>query len=213
MKLYDYYRSSASYRVRIAVFFKQIDCELIHINLLSNSHLDADFIDKNPQHLLPLLEDGDVSLNQSLAILEYLEEKFPAPSLLPHDINKKMAVKAFALEIACEIHPLNNLRVLKYLKSDLKTGEKEKLEWYHHWLREGFASLESRVKSTHGKFCFGDSPSWADLCLIPQIYNALRFEFPMQDFPLLSKIYAHCLQQEYFIKASPEERVKNADLS
>jgi len=211
MKLYDYYRSSASYRVRIALHYKNIECELTHVNLLESAQKEEAYSEKNPQMLVPLLEDDQVRLNQTLAILEYLEEKFPSPSLLPEKLADKMAVKAFAQEIACEIHPLNNLRVLKYLKNDLDLSDKKKLEWYHHWLREGFTSLETRVSKTNGAFCFGNSPTWADLFLIPQMYNAYRFEFPMNDFPLLSKIYSHCLQQDYFIKASPEERVKETD--
>ena len=212
MKLYDYYRSSASYRVRIALHYKKINCEMIHVNLVKGEQQDSNFSEKNPQSLVPLLEDGDVKLNQTLAILEYLEDKFPDSPLLPENLEEKMAVKAFALEIACEIHPLNNLRVLKYIKNDLGLSEEKKLEWYHHWLREGFGPLEQRVSKTHGEYCFGNSPTWADLLLIPQMYNAYRFEFPMNEFPILSKIYEHCLKQDYFIKASPEERVKETDV-
>lgn len=212
MKLYDYYRSSASYRVRIAVHYKKLDCEFEHVNLVNSAQNDKKFRSKNPQQLVPLLEDGNIKLNQSLAILEYLEEKFPSPELLPQKIKERMAVKALAMEIACEVHPLNNLRVLKFLKSELRVSEKEKLKWYHHWLRVGFESFEKRVKKMHGDFCCGDSPTWADLLLIPQMYNAYRFEFPMEDFPLLTTIYRHCLNQEYFIKASPEERVKDTDI-
>ena len=213
MKLFDYYRSSASYRVRIALHYKNIDCELVHVNLVNGSHMEDSFSAKNPQQLVPLLEDGQISINQTIAILEYLEEKQPSPALLPEKLEDKMAVKAFALEVACEIHPLNNLRVLKYLKSELELEEKEKIQWYHNWLHEGFNSLEKRVSTTHGDFCFGDSPTWADLLLIPQMYNAYRFEFPMETYPVLSKIYTHCLKQDYFIKASPEERVKSTDVN
>ena len=213
MKLFDYYRSSASYRVRIALHYKNIDCELIHVNLVNDSHLEETFSEKNPQQLVPLLEDDQISLNQTIAILEYLEEKHPSPTLLPEKLEDKMAVKAFALEVACEIHPLNNLRVLKYLKNELKLENNTKTKWYHYWLQKGFDSLEKRVSKSHGDFCFGDSPTWADLLLIPQMYNAYRFEFPMEKYPILSKIYMHCLKQDYFIKASPEERVKDTDVN
>ena len=208
MKLYDYYRSSASYRVRIALHYKKVPYELEHINLVEGSHLEDEFSGKNPQKLLPLLEDGKIQINQSLAILEYLEEKFPEPPLLPKALKDKLAVKALALEIACEIHPLNNLRVLKYLKNDLNLNDLQKQSWYHHWLKEGFSSIETRIEGTHGEYCFGGSPTWADLLLIPQMYNAYRFEFPMEHFPILTKIYSHCMKQDFFIKASPEERIK-----
>ena len=212
MKLYDYYRSSASYRVRIAIHYKKLECEFEHVNLVKSAQNDMEYSSKNPQQLVPLLEDGQIKLNQSLAILEYLEDKYPSPALLPANIEDRMAVKALALEIACEIHPLNNLRVLKFLNSELGVSEEEKLNWYHHWLRIGFESFDKKVSTIHGDFCFGDSPTWADLLLVPQMYNAYRFEFPMDDFPLLTKIYNHCLKQEYFIKASPEERVKDIEI-
>ncbi|MCM8525009.1 MAG: maleylacetoacetate isomerase, partial [Lentisphaeraceae bacterium] len=195
MRLYDYYRSSASYRVRIAVHYKKIPCEFEQIQLTESEHTTKKYAAINPQKLVPCLKDGKTIINQSLCILEYLEEKFPEPALLPEKLEDKLAVKSFCQEIACEIHPLNNLRVLKYLKDKIKLSNEHKQEWYHHWLREGFAVLEKSIEKTHGNFCFGDNPTWADLFLIPQIYNAHRFSFPMGEFPLLSKIYEHCLRQ------------------
>lgn len=210
MKFYDYYRSSASYRVRIALQYKNIECAMEHVHLVENGgeHLGEKFTSDNPQQLVPLLIDGELRLNQSLAILEYLEEKFPDNPLLPENLAAKMEIKAFCLEVACEIHPLNNLRVLKYLKSEFNNSDEQKKQWYHHWLRTGFTSLEKRVAKTHGNFCFGDSPTWADLFMIPQIYNAYRFDFNMDDYPILKSINDHCLTLSYFKKASPEERLK-----
>ena len=212
MKLYDYYRSSASYRIRIALNFKGIECELEQVSLINNGgeqHNDS-FKKMNSQELVPLLEDGDLQLNQSMAILEYLEEKYPQRPLLPADRQERAAIRAFCQEIACEIHPLNNLRVLKYIKGPLAQNDVAKMEWYFHWLKLGFTSLEKKM-DTKGRFCFEDKPSWADLLLIPQIYNALRFSYPMQDHAALLNIYNNCLSLDYFIKASPEERLKEID--
>ncbi|MCM8541742.1 MAG: maleylacetoacetate isomerase [Lentisphaeraceae bacterium] len=211
MRLYDYYRSSASYRVRIAIHYKKVPCEFKQIQLTENEQTSKKYAKINPQKLVPCLVDGKILINQSLSILEYLEEKFPESALLPKALDKKLAVKSFCLEIACEIHPLNNLRVLQYLKNGIKTSDSEKIKWYHHWLKEGFQVLEKSIEKTHGSFCFGDSPTWADLFLIPQIYNAHRFHLPMEEFPVLSKINEHCLKQDYFIKASPEKRLKEIE--
>jgi maleylacetoacetate isomerase len=206
MKLFDYYRSSASYRVRIALHYKGINCQLEQINLVDNKQHGPDFTSQNPQQLVPLLQDGKIRINQSQAILEYLEEKFPQKPLLSGTAAKKAVIRAFVAEIACDIHPLNNLRVLKYLKNQLNLSEEQNKAWYFEWLGRGFSSLEKRVSNS--AFCFGETPSWADCFLIPQIYNARRFDYPMETFPKLDAIYKHCLQQSYFIEASPEERFK-----
>ena len=208
MQLYDYYRSSASYRVRIALHYKKLPCNFYQVQLTENEQASEEYAKINPHKLVPCLVDDNTVINQSLSILEYLEEKHPEPALLPNKLKDKLAVKSFCQEIACEIHPLNNLRVLKYLKNDLEISDTKKEDWYFHWLREGFSALEKSIQKTHGTFCFGDSPTWADLLLIPQIYNAYRFNFAMDEFPLLSEINNHCLKQSYFIKASPEERLK-----
>lgn len=211
MRLYDYYRSSASYRVRIALHYKNIPCEFIQIQLTENEQNSESYAQINPQKLVPCLVDKKTTVNQSVSILEYLEEKYPKPALLPITLEDKLEVKSFCHEIACEVHPLNNLRVLKYLKNELDVNDELKMDWYHHWLREGFQALEKSIEKKHGLFCLGDNPTWADLFLIPQIYNAKRFNFPMEDFPLLSKINEHCLKQDYFVKASPEERLKEIE--
>jgi maleylacetoacetate isomerase len=208
MKLFDYYRSSASYRVRIALQYKKIDCDYEHIHLIENEgeQFTEDYCQKNSQQLVPILQVGQQYINQSLAILEYLEGEFPQRPLLPKNPLKAAKVRAFVLELACEVHPLNNLRVLKFLKNDLSLKEPQKIQWYHHWLDLGFTSLTQKM--SQGPFCFGEKPSWADLFLIPQVYNAKRFEFDMARFPQLEAIYNHCMQQEYFSMASPEERLK-----
>ena len=209
LELFDYYRSSASYRIRIALLYKGLDCQLTQVHLVEDGgqHLLEDFTQKNSQQLIPLLRDGENYINQSMAMLEYLEEKFPDRPLLPKYSLKKAQVRAFAMEVACEIHPLNNLRVLKYIKNDFALSDKEKMQWYFHWLHKGFTSLTAKLGD--GPFCFGETPTFADLFLIPQIYNACRFEFDMSPFPELLAINDHCLKQEYFIKASPEERLKD----
>lgn len=208
LELFDYYRSSASYRVRIALNYKKLECKLTQVHLVEDGgqHLLEEFSAMNSQQLVPLLRDGENHINQSMAILEYLEEKFPDNPLLPEDPLSKAKVRAFSQEIACEIHPLNNLRVLKYIKNDFQKNDEEKMKWYFHWLEKGFSSLTTKLEK--GPFCFGGSPTFADLFLIPQIYNAHRFKFDMTSFPELSEIYNHCLKQDYFIKASPEERLK-----
>ncbi|NQZ56552.1 MAG: maleylacetoacetate isomerase [Lentisphaeraceae bacterium] len=208
MKLYDYYRSSASYRLRIALNYKKIDCELEHINLIDAAHHGESFKNINRQELVPVLQDGDLKLNQSLAILEYLEEKYPQKPLLPDNILKRAKIRAFALEIACEVHPLNNLRVLKYIKGPMQQSDEAKLEWYFHWLRLGFSSLDEKI-NTDTSFCFGNEPTWADIFLIPQIYNALRFKYPMDRHLKLLSVYEHCLGLRYFINASPEVRIQS----
>ena len=209
MILYDYYRSSASYRVRIAIHYKQLDCCFEQVNLVDGSQSGPEFTDKNPQGLVPLLDDGGVLINQSQAIIEYLDEKYPDNPLVFGTAAEKASIRAFTSEIACDIHPLNNLRVLKYLKSDLEVTDQQKNDWYFEWLEKGFTSLERRAVA--GPFCLGDRLSLADCFLIPQMYNAYRFNFSMEKFPKLVSIYNHCLNQEYFIKASPEERLKEIE--
>ena len=208
MKLFDYYRSSASYRLRIALNYKELKYELEHVNLVEGDHKNEYFLGINSQQLVPALEDGDLQLNQSLAILEYLEETYPQKPLLPENPAERAKIRAFALEIACEIHPLNNLRVLNYLRDAFKKNDEEKMQWYFHWLEVGFTSLETKV--AHDElFCFGNQPSWADIFLIPQIYNALRFEYPMGRHVKLQQIYEHCTRLPYFVNASPELRLQS----
>lgn len=208
MEFYSYWRSSAAYRVRIALAYKGLSTNTHYVHLLKEGgeQRTAQYQALNPAQLVPVLVDGDLTLNQSLAILEYLEAKHPEPALLPADLNQAMQVRAVALDIACDIHPLNNLRVLQYLTGTLELTEQQKLHWIQHWLQQGLQALELRLQKTAGLCCFGDEVSWADICLIPQIYNALRFSLDMSAYPTLKRIYQHCTSLPAFIKASPEQQ-------
>lgn len=208
MEFYSYWRSSAAYRVRIALALKGLPVETHYVHLLKEGgeQRTAQYQALNPAQLVPVLVDGDLTLNQSLAILEYLEAKHPQPALLPADLNLAMQVRAVALDIACDIHPLNNLRVLQYLTGTLELTEQQKLNWIQHWLQQGLQALEIRLQKTAGRCCFGDEVSWADICLVPQIYNALRFSLDMSAYPTLKRIYQHCTSLPAFIKASPEQQ-------
>lgn len=208
MEFYSYWRSSAAYRVRIALAYKGLSADTHYVHLLKEGgeQRTAQYQALNPAQLVPVLVDGDLTLNQSLAILEYLEAKHPEPALLPGDLNQAMQVRAVALDIACDIHPLNNLRVLQYLTGTLELTEQQKLNWIQHWLQQGLQALELRLQKTAGLCCFGDEISWADICLIPQIYNALRFSLDMSAYPTLKRIYQHCTLLPAFIKASPEQQ-------
>jgi len=208
MKLYGYWRSSAAYRVRIALNLLGLDCELLSVHLVKNGgeqHLE-EYKQKNPHELVPCLIDGDVCLNQSLAIIDYLSAKATNVSLLPADIVKQSLVKAFAYDVACEIHPLNNLRVQQYLVNEFKVSDEHKMQWVHDWMHTGFAALEVKLQSHAGKYCFGDEITLADLCLIPQVYNALRFNVDMAKYPLIMAIYEQCNTHPAFIKAQPENQ-------
>jgi maleylacetoacetate isomerase len=207
IKLYTYFRSTAAYRVRIALNLKNIEHELISVNLLGGEEQQAPFTEINPQKLLPVLDHDGRILYQSMAILEYLEEKYAEPALLPADSVARAEVRALANVIACDIHPLNNLRVLKYLGGTLEVDEEARLAWYHQWLREGFDAFETRLASTsNGQFCLGDEPGLADVMLIPQVYNAFRFDFDMTPYPKISSINLHCLKLEAFSRAAPENQ-------
>ncbi len=210
MKLHSYYRSTAAYRVRIALNLKRLEYSILPVHLLRDGggHLQAAYRVLNPQGLVPVLEDGPLTLSQSLAILEYLEETHPHPALLPADPGGRARVRCIALAIACEIHPLNNLRVLRYLQNELGVAESPRKAWYHHWIRDGFDALERRLDSgpRGATCCHGDSPTLADCCLVPQVYNALRFEVPVTDYPAIMRIYAHCLQLDAFQRAAPESQ-------
>ncbi len=214
--LYSYFRSSAAYRVRIALNLKELNYELRPVHLLRDGgmHRRAEYRDINPQGLVPALQiqealdDGirTMNFNQSLAILEYLEERYPEPPLLPKSPETRAFVRSLALMICCDIHPLNNLRVLNYLKQECELSEARAGSWYRHWIEEGFAALEKTLARTAcpGTFCYGDRPSLADVCLVPQVYNALRFDCDLQPFPRISGIYQHCLQWPAFAAAAPE---------
>lgn len=208
MKLHGYWRSSAAYRVRIALNIKGLEAEHCPVHLVNNGgeQHSAGYQLLNPAELVPTLEDGDLSLNQSLAIIQYLEDRYPQVALYPADPAQKAAVLAFALDIACDIHPLNNLRVLQYLTGPLALSETQKMQWIKHWLAVGFTALEKRLAATAGRYCFGDSVTLADLCLVPQVYNALRFQLDMTEYPLINAIYQRCNALEAFQKAAPEQQ-------
>ncbi|MEP7329808.1 MAG: maleylacetoacetate isomerase [Betaproteobacteria bacterium] len=206
MKLYDYFRSSAAYRVRIALNIKGLTPERAFVHLRRDAQRDAGYLALNPQGLVPSLslDDGRV-LTQSLAIIEYLDEAHPQPALLPAEAVARARVRAIALEVACDIHPLNNLRVLKYLKNTLHVSEADKDIWYKHWVDEGLAALELRLTrgADTGRFCHGDMPTLADVVLVPQLANARRFDVDVMPFPTLRRIEAACVALPAFAEADP----------
>jgi maleylpyruvate isomerase len=208
MKLYSYFRSSASYRVRIALNLKNLPYEYVPVHLLRDGgeQLKPAYRSLNQDGIVPtLVDDEQHVLQQSLAIIEYLDETHPEPPLLPGSAADRAHVRSIALQIACEIHPLDNLRVLKYLKHTLGVDEAAKDAWYRHWIESGFATLETRLVADPrtGKLCFGDSPTLADLCLIPQIFNAERFKIDTTRYPTLQRIYDHAMQIDAFARAAP----------
>lgn len=211
MKLYDYYRSSSSYRVRIALNLKQIHYTSIPIHLLNQGgeQHTPDYLALNPQGLVPTLDENGHILTQSLAIIEYLEELNPSPPLLPKTLLGRAQVRSLALSIACDLHPLNNLRVLNQLRDQFEATEAEVYQWYHHWLKLSFDAFEERLKTIERKnhVCYGRDVSLADICLIPQVYNAKRFEFSLAPYPRISEINDYCLTLDAFKTASPEEMV------
>jgi maleylpyruvate isomerase len=206
MRLYDYWRSSAAYRVRIALNFKGLTYEQVAVDLRAGAQRTPAFLELNPQGLVPVLEDDGVRLTQSLPILNYLEERYPEPALLPKDAAGRATSRAIAVAIACEIHPLNNLRVLQYLERDLGLGEAQRLVWYHHWVAEGFRALEAMLARSAGDFCVGDAPSLADVCLVPQVYNARRYQCELEPYPTILGIDERCRQIVAFARAAPERQ-------
>lgn len=212
MKLYSYFRSSAAYRVRIALNLKGLNAEIIPVHLLNNGgeQHQAAYRQINPSSLIPAWVEDDFQLSQLLSILEYLEEKYPQPALLPADLQQRAKIRAFTQSIACDIHPINNLRVLQYLTGTLQLSNEQKTAWYQHWVLLGFQSLEAQLSQSKGQFCFGDQPTFADCCLIPQVYNAKRFNLDLTDFPKITAIYTHCLTLPAFQQAAPEAQVDAA---
>lgn len=203
MQLYSYFRSSAAYRVRIVLNYKGIDYQHIGINMLVNEQRSDDFLALNPQGLVPALclDDGTM-LTQSTAILEWLEEVYPEPPLYPQDLIERAKVRMIVNAIACDIHPLNNLRVLKYLKNELGVGDEQKAAWYQHWIAMGFDAVERQISGA--PYARGDSISLADVYLIPQVYNALRFKQDMAPYPKILSIYRACNLLDAFAAAAPE---------
>ena len=208
IKLYSYWRSSAAYRVRLALNLKGLEFETISVSLApgKSEHRQDDFRSRNPQMLVPFLEDGEFGAGQSQAILEYLEETCPEPALLPSSAEQRAAVRSFSSSICCDIHPLNNLRVLLYLQGELDVTDEQRNTWYAHWIHEGFRAAEITATACDGPFVFGESASFADTCLIPQMYNARRYKVPLDDFPRLVAIEKHCNGLSAFQDALPENQ-------
>jgi maleylacetoacetate isomerase len=208
MKLYGFWRSSAAYRVRIALALKGLSYDYVSVQLAKGEQYQPEYAAINPQNLVPVLEDAGHLLYQSLAIIEHLEETHPEPRLLPTHPVERNRVRSLALIIACEIHPLNNPRVLNYLTSNFAVSEEQKLSWYRHWVTTGFTALEKRLTSEPwtGRFCHGDTPGFADISLVPQVANAKRFKVDLAPFPTIGRIDDECRKREAFRKAAPENQ-------
>lgn len=212
LTLYTYFRSSAAFRVRIALNLKGLDVDMVPVHLVrkGGEQLGEEYRRINPEALVPALVDdeddnGQQVLTQSLAIIEYLDEMYPDPPLLPAAPLDRAYVRSIALAIACDIHPLNNLRVLRYLVRELKVSEEAKDAWYRHWCEQGLAALETRISTDGraGKFCLGDTPTLADCCLVPQIFNARRLNCDLSAMPTLLRIAENCAQLDAFVQAEP----------
>ncbi len=210
-QLYSYWRSSAAFRVRIALNLKGMDYEVIpvHLNKNGGDQLSEAYANKNPNRLVPLFDDGKNSLHQSLAIIEYLEETKAEPALLPQSPADRAWVRALALDIASDIHPIDNLRVLRYLVKQLGINLEAKDTWYQHWITVGLTSLEKRLSSDNrvGRFAYGDQPGLVDICLVPQLFNAFSAKMDMSPYPTLMKIFNECMKLPAFIDASWEKQV------
>ena len=205
MQLYHYFRSSASYRVRIALALKGLECELVPVHLLRNEQLQQPYASMAPSHLVPLLVDGDMHLAQSMAIIEYLDEIHPEPSLLPGDAASRARIRGLAQDVACEIHPLNNLRVLRYLVHEMKLDDDAKNRWYRHWVETGLEAVEQQLvgHAMTGRFCHGDTPTLADCVLVPQIHNAQRLACRLDHVPTVMRVFEACMQLPAFATTQP----------
>lgn len=206
--LYGYWRSSAAYRVRIALNLKRLDYEQRSVHLIKHGgeQHSATFQLLNSSELVPVLMDDDVCLNQSLAIIDYLDEQYPEVLLTPTDPNTRYLVKALAQDIAVDIHPLNNLRVLQYLTNEAQLSESAKGEWYRHWIETGFHALEKKLAQTSGTYCVGDEISLVDVCLVPQVYNAERFNVNLEPFPTIRRVTSSLRLLPAFVNAAPEQQ-------
>lgn len=210
LSLYSYYNSSSAYRVRIALHLKGVAYRLKSVHLLRSGgeNWRSEYLRINPQGLVPTLVEDHRTLTQSLAIIEYLDEVYPDPPLLPSPARNRAKVRALSQVIACDIHPLNSLRVRDYLNTHLNATASQQKDWYCHWIFEGFRAIERMLadSTATGAFCFGDVPTLADLCLVPQVYNALRYDCDLSTFACIRGIYANCMAIEAFQKASPENQ-------
>lgn len=206
--LYGYWRSSAAYRVRIALNLKGLEYQQCSIHLVKagGEQHSAAFQQLNPNQLVPVLVDGEMTLNQSLAIIDYLDETYPKVLLTPTDTERRYLVKALAQDIAIDIHPLNNLRVLQYLSNQLDVVDTDKMRWYAHWIERGFSALEQRLSQTHGQYCVGDQVSLVDVCLVPQVYNAQRFNIDLSPYPIIKKVTVSLNHLDAFQQAMPERQ-------
>jgi len=204
--LYDYHRSSAAYRVRIALNLKRIDYQQKRINLLESEQKSDEYRALNPMGLVPMLEIDNLRLTQSLAIINYLDLRFANQPLIPASAAERAHVVSMCLTIACDIHPLNNLRVLKYLKNELDQPQDAIDRWYAHWISEGLPALEAMAAPKSGKFLFGDGPSAADVCLVPQLYNARRYNVPLDAYPTLLRAEENANKMEAFAAAHPDRQ-------
>ena len=208
MKLYGYFRSGTSHRTRIAMNLKQLDYESISINLAQDEQLQSTFKVINPQGLVPVLETKDLVMFQSPAILEWLEEAYPQPPLLPNDRAGRVRVRALSAMIGCDIHPINNRRILQYLRNELNVDESQVMAWCQRWISDGFAALESLLDEDkhRGNFCYGNQPTLVDCYLIPQVYSARRFKVDLSPYPNIVAIDKHCHTLQAFIEAAPENQ-------
>jgi maleylacetoacetate isomerase/maleylpyruvate isomerase len=203
MRLYTYFRSSAAFRVRIALNLKRLSYEAVPVHLLraGGEQHEESFVARSPAHLVPVLEEGSLTLTQSLAIIEYLEESYPQPPLLPASTGERAQVRALALSIACDIHPLNNLRVMRALQ-EAGLDEARRQQWARHWIEIGFGAVE-RLLARAGQYCHGDTPGMADCCLVPQVFNALRVGCSLDSYPQIARIHHNCMQLMAFRDAAP----------
>ena len=208
MKLYGFFRSSAAFRVRIALNLKELDYERAAVHLRRGEQRAPEFLKLNPQALVPALVDDERVLTQSLAIIEYLDEVHPARPLLPATPEARARVRALAQVIACEIHPLGNLRVLQYVAKELKQDEPTVQRWFNHWIALGFEAFESLIAGhkTTGTFCHGDAPGLADVCLVPQVFNAKRYDLDLKPYPTLMRIFETCMTLPAFDRAQPSRQ-------
>lgn len=204
MQLHSFFNSSTSYRVRIALALKGVAFEVLPINLRKQEQRAAGYVAINPSAGVPLLTDGDFSLSQSLAIIDYLDATHPEPRLIPRDVRERARVLELSDAIACDIHPVNNMRILRYLQEELGATDAQKNAWYHHWIREGLTAVETLLaRHGHGAYCFGAAPTLADCCLVPQVANAQRMGCDLSAYPNALRVYAHCTAQPAFQQAAP----------
>lgn len=210
MKLYTWFRSSAAFRVRIALNLKGLACDMAPVSLPTAGHRAPGYAALNPQALVPTLEDAGQLLTQSLAIMEYLEETHPSPAILPKDPVGRARVRSISLLIACEIHPLNNLRALNYVRKSLGQEDAGVSAWYRHWIADGFQKLEAELARGAGKYCHGGTPTMADCCLVPQVFNAQRYKCDLAPYPIAMRVFAECMKVDAFDRAQPSRQPEAA---